>query len=278
MNDDKLAAPAQHVEEETVSKGMSRRTFVKGAVAAAGIAGFPYVHAQEKITLRYLGTAVNQSAEIAKKFKADTGIEIQYIPVTTDDVTKRIITQPNSFDIVDTEYFALRKLIPAGTLAGMDAKRIKLADKITPVLTKGEVDGKKIGDQGTAPKKVMFLKGARSTEFSTTPTEWMTLIPTTYNADTLGIRPDLIARPVTSWADLLNPQFKGKAALLNIPAIGIMDAAMAIEATGRVKYGDKGNMTKAEIDQTIKILIEAKRAGQFRAFWRDFNEIGRAHV
>src|SRR3569833_174236 len=203
MNDDKLAAPAQHVEEETVSKGMSRRTFVKGDVAAAGIAGFPYVHAQEKITLRYLGTAVNQSAEIAKKFKADTGIEIQYIPVTTDDVTKRIITQPNSFDIVDTEYFALRKLIPAGTLAGMDAKRIKLADKLTPVLTKGEVEGKKIGDQGTAPKKVMFLKGARSTEFSTTPTEWMTLIPTTYNADTFVIRPDLIARPVTSWADLL---------------------------------------------------------------------------
>ena len=135
-------------------------------MAAAGIAGFPYVHAQEKITLRYLGTAVNQSADIAKKFKEDTGIEIQYIPVTTDDVAKRIITQPNSFDIVDTEYFSLKKLIPAGTLAGMDAKRIKLADKITPVLTKGEVNGKKIGDQGTAPKKVMFLKGARSTEFS----------------------------------------------------------------------------------------------------------------
>jgi putative spermidine/putrescine transport system substrate-binding protein len=272
MNDDKVGANVQQAEDETVGKGISRRTFIKGAVAAAGIAGFPYVHAQEKITLRYLGTAVNQSADIAKKFKEDTGIEIQYIPVTTDDVTKRIITQPNSFDIVDTEYFALKKLIPAGTLAGMDAKRIKLADKITPVLTKGEVDGKKIGDQGTAPKKVMFLKGARSTEFSATPTEWMTLIPTTYNADTLGIRPDLIARPVTTWADLLNPQFKGKAALLNIPAIGIMDAAMAIEAMGRVKYGDKGNMTKAEIDQTIKILIEAKRAGQFRAFWRDFNE------
>ena len=42
------------------STGMSRRTLLKGAVAAAGIAGFPYVHAQEKITLRYLGTAVNQ--------------------------------------------------------------------------------------------------------------------------------------------------------------------------------------------------------------------------
>ncbi len=267
--------PASAADTESglgAGKGMSRRTLLKGAVAAAGIAGFPYVHAQEKITLRYLGTAVNQSSDIAKKFQEDTGIQIQYIPVTTDDVAKRIITQPNSFDIVDTEYFSLKKLIPAGTLAGMDAKKIKLADKITPVLTRGEVDGKKIGDQGTAPKKVMFLTGARSTQFSATPTEWMTLIPTTYNADTLGIRPDLIKRPINSWSELLNPEFKGKAALLNIPAIGIMDSAMAIEAMGHVKYGDKGNMTKAEIDQTIKILIEAKRAGQFRAFWKDFNE------
>ena len=109
-------------ESEVKDKGLSRRTFIKGAVAAAGIAGFPYVHAQEKIVLRYLGTAVNQSSDIAKKFKEDTGIEIQYIPVTTDDVAKRIITQPNSFDIVDTEYFSLKKLIPSGTLAGMDAK------------------------------------------------------------------------------------------------------------------------------------------------------------
>src|SRR6266702_6714764 len=253
-------------------KGLSRRTFIKGAVAAAGIAGFPYVHAQEKITLRYLGTAVNQSADIARKFKEDTGIEIQYIPVTTDDVAKRIITQPNSFDIVDTEYFALKKLIPAGTLAGMDAKRIKLADKITPVLTRGEVNGKKIGDQGTAPKKVMFLTGPRSTEFSATPTEWMTLIPTTYNADTLGIRPDLIKRPINSWAELLNPEFKGKAAILNIPSIGIMDAAMVVEAMGKYKYPDKGNMTKKEIDLTISTLIEAKKAGQFRSLWKDFNE------
>ena len=31
-------------------------------------------------------------------------------------------------------------------------------------------------------------------------------------------------------------------------------------------------MTKDEIDRTMKILIEAKKAGQFRAFWKDFNE------
>jgi putative spermidine/putrescine transport system substrate-binding protein len=47
-----------------------------------------------------------------------------------------------------------------------------------------------------------------------------------------------------------------------------MDAAMVVEAMGLYKYPDKGNMTKKEIDLTIKTLIEAKKAGQFRACGR----------
>ncbi|SDR56622.1 putative spermidine/putrescine transport system substrate-binding protein [Rhizobiales bacterium GAS191] len=263
--------------------GFSRRSLLKGAGAVAGagigaslgapITGFPYVMAADEKVLRYLGTAVNQSADIAKKVKEDTGITIEYVAVTTDDVTKRVITQPNSYDIVDTEYFSLKKLVPSGNMLAMDAKKIKLFDKITPVFTKGALpSGKTIGDQGTAPKKVMFLEGEKSTKFAKSPTEWATLIPTVYNADTLGIRPDLIKRPIGSWAELLNPEFKGKAAILNIPSIGIMDAAMVIEATGKHKFADKGNMTKEEIDLTTKVLAEAKKSGQFRAFWTDFNE------
>jgi len=254
---------------------ISRRTVLMGAAAATGtglLGGFPAVLAAEPVTLRYLGTAVNQSKDIAQKVKADLGITIEYIPVTTDDVSKRIITQPGSFDVADTEYFSLRKLIPSGNLVGMDAKRIKYADKITPVFTKGEVAGKRIGDQGTAPRKVFYLEGQRSTRFASSPTQWITLIPTTYNADTLGIRPDLIKRPITSWSELLNPEFKGKASILNIPSIGIMDAAMVVEALGVHKYRDKGNMTRPELDLTMKTLIDAKKAGQFRAFWKDFNE------
>ncbi len=250
----------------------ARRTLIKGAVAATGVLGFPYVRAAEPITLRYLGTAVNQDKAIAEKFKADTGITIQYIPVTTDDVTKRAVTAPNSLDLIDTEYFSLKKIIPTGNLLGIDTKRIKNADKITTLFTKGEVAGKKVGDQGTAPKKVMYLATPDAKTFSASPTQYMTLIPTVYNADTLGIRPDLIKRPIESWKELLNPEFKGKAAILNIPSIGIMDAAMVVEASGLHTYPDKGNMTRAEIDMTIKTLIEAKKAGQFRALWKDFNE------
>ncbi|RMX02566.1 extracellular solute-binding protein [Corticibacter populi] len=252
--------------------GVQRRTMLKGTAAILATGLFPAVHAQEKPVLRYLGTAVNQDKAIADKFKADTGITLQYVAVTTDDVTRRAVTQPNSFDLIDTEYFSLKKIVPTGNLKGIDARRVKNAGKITSLFTNGTVGGKTVGDQGTAPKKVIFLEGEKSKDFASAPTEWLSLIPTTYNADTLGIRPDLIGRPIESWAELLNPEFKGKASILNIPSIGIMDAAMVVEAQGIHQYADKGNMTKAEIDLTIKTLIEAKRAGQFRALWKDFNE------
>src|SRR6185436_495468 len=179
--------PARRTEmnEATTRTALSRRDVLRGAAAVGGgaLLGAPAIVSAQPVTLRYLGTAVNQSKEIAQKVKADLGIVIEYVPVTTDDVSKRIITQPASFDIADAEYFQLRKLIPSGNLIGMDASRIKHADRITPVFTRGEVAGKKIGDQGTAPKKVFYLEGKSSTKFSATPTQWITLIPTVYNAD-----------------------------------------------------------------------------------------------
>ena len=38
---------------------------------------------------------------------------------------------------------------------------------------------------------------------------------------------------------------------------------MAMEAAGVVKYGDKGNPTKDELDKTIAKLIELKKGWSF---------------
>jgi putative spermidine/putrescine transport system substrate-binding protein len=264
----------------TEGSGLSRRTVLKGGAAAAGLAvgagvidGFPAIHAQEPITIRYAGTGVNAFRELSEKCKEDIGIDIQYTTLTSDDVVKRAVTQPSSFDLLDSEYWMLKKIVPSGNLRGMDISKVKNYDKIVPIFTKGELpNGEQTSRTGIAPIKVSYLTGAESSEFSEEPTDFMTLIPTVYNADTLGIRPDLIDRPIESWAELLNPEFKGRASILNIPAIGIMDAGMTAQAMGEVTYGDMGNMTQEEIDKTIAILIEAKQAGQVRALWKEFNE------
>jgi putative spermidine/putrescine transport system substrate-binding protein len=260
--------------------GMGRRKVLKGAAglgAAAlgsGVVGAPTIWAQniKNITLRQCGTGVSAFNEIAEKAKADLGFTLQMTALDSDAVVQRVVTQPNSFDIGDIEYWMIKKVFPTKNLQAMDTKKIKYFDKIVPIFTTGKLKPDSVIAQGTAPSTVGFVDGKDSTTFAKAPTQWFTMIPTIYNADTLGIRPDLVGRPITNWKDILDPKFKGKTSILNIPSIGIMDAAMICESAGIAKYVDKGNMTKAEIDKTIDFLIKTKKDGQFRAFWKTFDE------
>ena len=267
---------------KTANQGhVSRRALLKGVAATGGVAagsglmtGFPTIWAQniKNVTLRQFGTGVSNINEIAKKVKEDLGFTLEMTALDTDTTAQRVVTQPKSFDIADIEYFTVKKVWGAGNMQPFDVSKLKNYDKIVGIFKNGKLTPKSKIAQGTAPHTVGFVESQGSKEFASSETNWYTLVPTIYNADTLGIRPDLINRPIDSWAELLNPEFKGKASILNIPSIGIMDAAMVCESMGEVTYGDKGNMTKAEIDKTMAIFTEAKKSGQFRAFWKSFDE------
>ena len=261
--------------------GVGRRKFLKGVAATGGVAagsglitGFPTIWAQniKDVTLRQFGTGVSNINEIAKKVKEDLGFNLEMTALDTDTTAQRVVTQPKSFDIADIEYFTVKKVWGAGNLQPFDVSKLKNYGKIVGIFKNGKLTPSSKIAQGTAPHTVGFAASQESKEFATEETNWYTLVPTIYNADTLGIRPDLIKRPISSWSELLNAEFKGKASILNIPSIGIMDAAMVCESMGEITYGDKGNMTKAEIDKTMAIFTEAKKAGQFRAFWKTFDE------
>jgi putative spermidine/putrescine transport system substrate-binding protein len=263
------------------TKGISRRSLLKGGAATAGIVagsgaltGFPTIWAQniKDVTLRQFGTGVSNLNEVAEKVKSDLGFTLEMTALDSDSVTQRAATQPKSFDIADIEYWICKKVWGAGNLQAMDTSKIKNYDKIVGIFRDGKLTPSSTIAQGTAPHSVGFVDGKNGKEFVDNESGWMTLIPTIYNADTLGIRPDLIGRPIDTWAELLNPEFKGKASILDISSIGIMDAAMVCEAMGEITYADKGNMTKEEIDKTMAIFTEAKKNGQFRAFWKSFDE------
>ena len=52
----------------------------------------------------------------------------------------------------------------------------------------------------------------------------------------------------------------------------MQDVGNALKAQGIFKPKDMGNMTPAEIDRVVKIATTYKKAGQFRAYWANFNE------
>jgi len=255
---------------------VSRRSVLKGgaAFAAGSTLGAPMIWAQniKDVTLRQFGTGVSNLNDVANKVKEDLGFTLEMTALDSDSVTQRAATQPNSFDIADIEYWICKKVWPTGNLQAMDTSKIKNYDKIVGIFRNGKLTPDSTIAQGTAPHTVGFTEGPEGKGFVDNESGWMTLIPTIYNADTLGIRPDLIGRPINNWSELLNPEFKGKASILDISSIGIMDMAMVVESLGEYIYPDKGNMTREEIDLTMKIFTEAKQNGQFRAFWKSFDE------
>jgi putative spermidine/putrescine transport system substrate-binding protein len=204
-------------KELTLKKGnsVSRRTLLKtGSAVVAGtaigskaITGFPTIWAQniKNVTLRQFGTGVSNINEIAKRAKQDLGITLQMTALDTDSTAQRVVTQPRSFDIADIEYFTLKKVWASGNMQPMDIRKLKHYDKIVGIFKNGKLTPSSKIAQGTAPHTVSFVENPTDRDFAKSETNWYTMVPTIYNADTLGIRPDLIKRPISSWTELLNP-------------------------------------------------------------------------
>lgn len=261
---------------------LTRRGVLKGGAAALGaavgsqaITGFPTIWAQnlKAVTLTHVGQSFSAIPQIAEQATRDLGFKVEMQTVDLNTQLNRLFTQPDSIDIADIAINNVPDIMKKGLGQAIPVSKYKWWDKTMPLFTKGEYpDGRKASVQGGAPIKFQYYTDASGSRLSATPTDHLTSIPTLTNADTLGIRPDLVGRRIDSWGELLNPEFKGKAALVDESDIGILDAVMALEAAGFIKYGDKGNLTKAEIDKTIDKLIALKKAGQFRSFWQNFDQ------
>lgn len=263
---------------------LSRRRVLTGTAAAAAAAagsgalgGFPTIWAQnvKDITLIHIGGSYAAIKEIGEQATKELGFKVEMQVVDPATQLNRSLTQPKSFDINNTDNSSITYLQGKGVLKPIAAKDYKLWEKTLPLFTIGKyLDGRPIAHEGLSPIKTGFWSGPDGKTFAREPTDWLTMIPTLFNADTLGIRPDLVGgrNAVTSWQDLLSPKYKGRAALVDYAPVGIMDVAMALQARGDVTYGDRGNMTRAEIDKTTKILVDLKRDGHFRSFWSNFDQ------
>lgn len=264
--------------KSAVSSPTTRRAVLKklatgsAALGASMALGAPMVWANKlkDITLLHLGPAYSIFPDITQQASADLGFKVEMQHAWTDGIMARVINQPDTLDIADLEFWAVQRIWRRQNLQPVDIGKITNWDKVIPIFREGKnFDGSDMSRQGTMPFEVQYVDGA---DFASSPNGSASIIPMIYNADTLGIRPDLMDGDVNSWSELLNPKYKGKTALINVPQIGIMDAAMAIEASGEITYDDKGNMTPDEIDMTVEILTALKKDGHFRAFWSTFDE------
>src|SRR5712672_4468855 len=202
--------------------GISRRRVLQSGAALAGIAagsgaltGFPTIWAQniKDITLLHAGPPVAAIPQIGEQATKDLGFTIKMQATESMDLLNRFLSQSTAIDVGDVSIVFMKYLVGRNVLQAIPLSKYKYWDQTIPLFTKGTYpDGAEASTQGVAPFTVLYATGPDGQKFANGPTEWLTGIPTITNADTLGIRPDLIGRPISSWADLISPEFKGKAA------------------------------------------------------------------
>jgi putative spermidine/putrescine transport system substrate-binding protein len=188
------------------------------------------------VVITHVGQSFSVIPQIGAQASKDPGFKIDMQTVDFNTQMNRLFTQSDSIDIADVSINVVPDNMKQKIGLPISTSKYKWWDKTMPLFSTGEYnDVRKAHVVGGAPIKFQYYVGKDGTKLSPPPTEWLTSIPSLTNADTLGVRPDLISCKIDSWADLLNPEFKGKAALVDEYDIAILDAVMALQASGQMK-------------------------------------------
>ena len=205
---------------------ITRRRLLKGAATGAGLAvgsglvkGFPTIWAQniKDVTLTHVGESYSVIPQIGQQASKDLGFKIDMQTVDYATLLNRLFNAAEH-DRHRRHRFFRSVHHEAEDRLPIPVSKYKWWDKTCRSSPRASIP-----TEGR-PRS----RAARRSSSSTMPTRTarrcrrprrniLTSIPTVTNADTLGIRPDLIGRPIDSWAELINPQFKGKAAIVDVP-------------------------------------------------------------
>lgn len=220
--------------------------------------------------LRVLGTSITLLAAVRERAQADLGFDIVFEQKDFPSCQRGAAMAPDSYDVYEQCFHNLDIVWFWGALQPIDISRIAEWDNISDLVKLGGVSKYAGRGRGDAPAQKLFVQPGGF--LGPKPQRYISMLPTVHNMDSFGYDtrifgagPDV--RP--SWSWLLDRRAKGRIALVDEPAIGFFDAALAAEASGDVEFADIANMTIDEINALMSLLEDRRTEGYFRATWRD---------
>lgn len=249
---------------------VSRRTFMKGAATGIGFSamGAPFGAQQAMAAglatqeLRTVGLSVTVQERILADFKAKSGVKaVSGKGAIFPDTQTELLSGTNAYDCWETIGERLPAVIETQKIDSVPTSALKNWGAIRETFTKPS-------PKWDAKKQIVgqIWKDEKQTEL------WM--VPTVYNYDSIGYRPDLVsAEEASTWTAIFDKKFKGKTGLNVDPLIAFGQAVLAMNSLKLLDVKNPGNPDKKSIDEASKFLISKKKEGQFRALWGDFGEL-----
>jgi len=255
-------------------------------------------------TLLVLGLPVDLQEPVRAAAEKALGFRLRFEAADAATMEQRALAEPGSFDVFSGRYEQYDRLWSSGAFQPVHRTKIAHWGQVSRLFKLGKVDpasARCTVGQGDAPVTKLYVDPERSARWPTSPetrkendgvlVQWADLsstpvagigaepelitgCPQSFGMDSLGYNADVIpkAPDEVSWAELLNPAYRGRVALGGDPETALQDAGAAARALGLLTFGSLGNMTKEEIDSLVKILLELKKQGHFRAFWNTSEE------
>lgn len=223
--------------------------------------------------LRVRGTSITLLKQVRDRAQADLGFDVEYELLEFVDCQRMAALDPAGYDIYEQCFHNLDIVWFWGALQPIDTDRITDWDKITDLSKTGGISKYAWRGHGDAPVRKLYVQPGGF--LGPKQGRYVSMLPTVHNMDSFGFDTRVFGKGdlrVPSWSWLLDRRAKGRIALVDEPAIGIFDAALAAEAAGELQFDDISNMTIAEIDALMALLEDRRRQGYFRATWRNANE------
>ncbi|TDF24022.1 extracellular solute-binding protein [Delftia tsuruhatensis] len=230
--------------------------------------------------LRVLGTSVTLTEAMRRRAEQDLGLRIRFEVLDGFDAQRQAVMRQDSFDLYDQWFHSLDCLWPTGALQPIDIGRLAHWDEVNALPKTGRITPQAALGAGCNPAMRLYVQADGT--LGGTPASRISMLPLTHNADSFvylpAAVPDLFAQTEESWSWLLSPACRGRAALQADAAIGALDAALALQAGGDMRFGDISNLGLEEIDQMMALLLQRQESEQFRGFWGNYADAARLMI
>lgn len=216
--------------------------------------------------LRVIGRSELVTQPIRRQAEADLGFPIEFELIDSIEGLQRVITRPDSFDLYH-QWHTVDLMWTARCIQPIQLSRLTHGDEVL----RGRSGPSRIID--TVFDRLFVQDDGR---LGPAPTDRISMLPLLHGVDSFvyadGLRDLIGAGEPESWGWLLDPRLQGRVAMINDPVLGMIEAALAVEAQRGAAFADIGNLTLEEVDEVAEALIARKRLGHFRGFWNSYDE------
>jgi putative spermidine/putrescine transport system substrate-binding protein len=198
-------------------------------------------------------------------------LDIEFDIVDTLDGLRRVVTAPDTFDVYH-QWHTVDLILTSRAIQPIALDRLSCANGLRSIVRPPQ-------DTLSPPTVTQKLFMQANGEYGSTPSGHVSMLPVLRGVDCFAYQPavrDLIgADAPESWGWLFDSRLRGHVGLLSDPVLGMIEAALATEASQNISFGDIANLTIEEIDLIADMLIQLKKLGHFRGVWSNYEEAAR---